>query len=337
MKYGVGYVGSKNTIATDIINALPSGNRLIDLFGGGGAITHCATLSNKYNTVVYNDYDQPVVEAIINAICGVYNLDTFTPQWVSREDFKAKKSEDGYIKIAWSFSNNGIDYVFSKQVTYLKKCLWNYIILNNITSDNITDNILLMLFPSLATFVNGDTIKLRMTQFRYYTSMFDKGHWEDDIINRIYHTDQYPIQEAQDYFRSLNPHGHIKDLFRLPPIERLERFENLSALHHYYDRNQLIITCDDYRNYVHQTGDVVYCDIPYEQSANKMNKFNKWFCYQDFYDWALSRNYDVYFSSYYDTKLLEFADIIWSKTKNVLINKDTNSKKKLECLYKIKR
>lgn len=70
MKYGVGYVGSKNTIAADIINALPSGNRLIDLFGGGGAITHCATLSNKYNTVVYNDYDLPVVEAIANAICG---------------------------------------------------------------------------------------------------------------------------------------------------------------------------------------------------------------------------------------------------------------------------
>lgn len=152
MKYGVGYVGSKNTIAADIINALPSGNRLIDLFGGGGAITHCATLSNKYNTVVYNDYDLPVVEAIANAICGVYNLDTFTPQWVSREDFKAKKSKDGYIKIAWSFSDNGIDYVFSKQVTYLKKCLWNYVILNNITSDNITDNILLMLFPLLEVF-----------------------------------------------------------------------------------------------------------------------------------------------------------------------------------------
>lgn len=334
MKYGVGYVGSKNTIAADIINALPSGNRLIDLFGGGGAITHCATLSNKYNTVVYNDYDQPVVEAIADAICGVYKLDTFTPQWVSREDFKAQKSEDGYIKIAWSFSNNGIDYVFSKQVTRLKKVLWDYVVLGG-----GNDDVLFMLFPSLNTFINGDNIKLRMTQFRYYTSMFNKGHWEDDILAKTYHTIEggKTLQEAQDYFKSLNPHGHIKDLFRLQPIERLERFENLAVLHHYYDRNQLIVTCDDYRNYVHQIGDVVYCDIPYEQSANKMNKFNKWFCYQDFYDWALSQDYDVYFSSYYDTKLLEFADIIWSKTKNVLINKDTNSKKKLECLYKIKR
>ena len=52
MTYGVGYVGSKNTIAADIVNILPKGNRLIDLFGGGGAITHCATLSNKWNTVV---------------------------------------------------------------------------------------------------------------------------------------------------------------------------------------------------------------------------------------------------------------------------------------------
>ena len=41
MTYGVGYVGSKNTIAADIVNILPKGNRLVDLFGGGGAITHC--------------------------------------------------------------------------------------------------------------------------------------------------------------------------------------------------------------------------------------------------------------------------------------------------------
>lgn len=331
MKYGVGYVGSKNTIAADIINALPSGNRLIDLFGGGGAITHCATLSNKYNTVVYNDYDQPVVKAIANAICGAYKLDTFIPQWVSREDFKAQKSKDGYIKIAWSFSDNGIDYVFAKKKERLKKTLWDYVVLGE------SNDILLQMFP-LLDLINSTKIEARKEQFAYYTKMFAEGHYEDDILAvdySKYHNNA--LVEAQQYFASLNPHDKIKDLFRLQPLERIERFNNMSILHHYYDRNQLIVTCDDYRNYIHQTGDIVYCDIPYEQSANKMNKFNRWFCYQDFYDWALSRDYDVYFSSYYDPKLLEFADIIWSKTKNVLINKDTNSKKKLECLYKVKR
>ena len=34
-KYGVPYQGSKAQIAEDIINELPSGNRFVDLFGGG--------------------------------------------------------------------------------------------------------------------------------------------------------------------------------------------------------------------------------------------------------------------------------------------------------------
>ena len=68
-----------------------------------------------------------------------------------------------------------------------------------------------------------------------------------------------------------------------------------------------------------------------------MNKYNKWFDYQKFYDWALAQPYDVYFSSYYDTKLLEFANILWEKRKVVKINADTNNKHQLECLYKIKR
>lgn len=35
MGYGIGYKGSKNKIAEEILEQLPSGNRLVDLFGGG--------------------------------------------------------------------------------------------------------------------------------------------------------------------------------------------------------------------------------------------------------------------------------------------------------------
>lgn len=331
MKYGVGYVGSKNTIATDIINVLPKGNRLIDLFGGGGAITHCATLSNKYNVVVYNDYDYTIVEAIANAICGEYKFDTeIVTRWISREQFKAEKNKNGYIKIAWSFSNNGIDYTFSKKNERLKKALWDWVVLQE-PSDTLTQ-----LFP-LTDLVNATNLKIRRKQFLYYIKMFSEGNYEDDILAIDYTKYGESFIEAQQYFASLNPHNKIKDLFRLQPLERIERFENLSILYSYYDRNKLIITNDDYRNYKYKDGDIVYCDIPYEQSANKMNKFNKWFDNQKFYNWALSQPYNVYFSSYYDTKLLEFADILWSKRKVVLINSDTNDKHQIECLYKIKR
>ena len=44
MRYGIGYKGSKSRIAKEIIEILPSGDRFIDLFGGGGAMSHCAAL-----------------------------------------------------------------------------------------------------------------------------------------------------------------------------------------------------------------------------------------------------------------------------------------------------
>ena len=47
MNYGFPYMGSKSKIAKQVINSLPAGKRLIDLFGGGGAITHCAVESKK--------------------------------------------------------------------------------------------------------------------------------------------------------------------------------------------------------------------------------------------------------------------------------------------------
>ena len=46
--YGVPYQGNKSRIADIIINILPAGKRLVDLFGGGGAITHCGMLSGKW-------------------------------------------------------------------------------------------------------------------------------------------------------------------------------------------------------------------------------------------------------------------------------------------------
>ena len=48
-------MGSKNQIAKDIINALPSGDRFVDLFAGGCSMTHCAMLSGKYKCFLAND------------------------------------------------------------------------------------------------------------------------------------------------------------------------------------------------------------------------------------------------------------------------------------------
>lgn len=48
MTYGISYQGGKSRIAEAIVGALPAADVLVDLFGGGGAVTHCAALSGKW-------------------------------------------------------------------------------------------------------------------------------------------------------------------------------------------------------------------------------------------------------------------------------------------------
>ena len=78
------------------------------------------------------------------------------------------------------------------------------------------------MFP-LLDLINQTKIEARKEQFHYYTRMFTKNHYEDDILATDYskyHNDA--LIEAQQYFASLNPHGKIQDLFRLQPLERIE-------------------------------------------------------------------------------------------------------------------
>ena len=80
MSYGMPYVGSKNKIARSIISLLPPGKRFVDLFGGGGAMTHCAVLSGKYESVLYNEVLPLVADTFRKAIDGYYTRENFTPR-----------------------------------------------------------------------------------------------------------------------------------------------------------------------------------------------------------------------------------------------------------------
>lgn len=76
-KYGIPYMGSKDKIAEKIISFLPSGNRLVDLFGGGFAITECAIYSHKYKQHLYNELNPLLPELIKKAKSGYYNYKRF--------------------------------------------------------------------------------------------------------------------------------------------------------------------------------------------------------------------------------------------------------------------
>ena len=119
MRYGLPYKGSKNSIAEWIVDELPIAKVFVDLFCGGGAITHRAMLTGKYKQFVMNDIDGRLPKLFKDCAYGKYTVDNH-PEWITREEFNAKKKDDAYIALVWSFGNNGKDYLYGSDIEDMK-------------------------------------------------------------------------------------------------------------------------------------------------------------------------------------------------------------------------
>ena len=88
------------------------------LFGGGFSVSHYMLMhrSKSYKHFHYNELRPGLCELIQGAINGKYNYDIFKPEWITREKFLREKELSAYIKIIWSFSNDGESYIFGKEI-----------------------------------------------------------------------------------------------------------------------------------------------------------------------------------------------------------------------------
>ena len=271
-KYGISYQGSKSRIADEIMAILPSGKRFVDLFGGGGAMTHCAMLSGKYETFLYNDINKLITDLFIGAINGKYKDER---RIITKDEFHAQKNTDGYVKYIWSFGNNGNTYLWS----------------NNIADIKI----------QACKMLTAETLRNRRLEYRRFIKLVNE-------------------------YRGGEISPQLKNLENLERLERLQSLQSLQSL------QNLEVSNIDYRDYVYQEGDVVYCDVPYERiHGQKVKCYGVDFDSLAFYEWAKTRPYQVYFSSYeifddafYCLPIKEISQIIGSTT---------NKQKQVEYLY----
>ena len=119
-KFGITYLGGKNSIAADIVSCLPAATHFIDLFCGGCGITHAAILSGKYKTFTVNDIDSGMPKLFRDAIMGKYQNEN---RWISRSDFIKNKDKDAYIRTCWSFGSNKAGYMYSKEIEPWKRAM----------------------------------------------------------------------------------------------------------------------------------------------------------------------------------------------------------------------
>ena len=82
-----------------------------------------------------------------------------------------------------------------------------------------------------------------------------------------------------------------------------------------------------YLDYEYQDGDIVYCDPPYEDTASYSGGFDS----KQFYDWAATRDYPLWFSSYKNITDNRFKMVYAIKLRSTLGagNKALN----YECLF----
>lgn len=264
--YGLTWKGSKNFIADWVVDNLPSADCFVDLFFGGGAITHRAMLRNKYKTYIANDL-LDTTSLFIDCVNGAISKDPKYLEWVSREDFAKRKTTELWVAIVYSFGNNCRDYMYSKELEPYKKAVHYAIVYNDFS-------LLDEFSPLFRGKIKGDTWQERRLSLR---SAFDdkqiiKSTKRIDELDFQYSPKQSPsslVAEKSEILEFLKQKYSEHSLQRLQSLESLQRLQSLQRLERLQSNKnlkQFITTQKDYREYNSDNipkNSVVYLDPPY--------------------------------------------------------------------------
>jgi len=129
ISYGLPYLGSKSKIAEEIINILPTAKYFVDLFGGGGALSHCASykFSDKYEKIIYNEMNTDVFNIFKDFCLG--NIKKF--KWLSHDEYNEYKHLNKFLfenLILFSrYNNMNCGYLIKDENYDLYKSIYDYI------------------------------------------------------------------------------------------------------------------------------------------------------------------------------------------------------------------
>lgn len=293
--YGIPYMGSKNRIAKKIIDFLPSGETLVDLFGGGGAITDCANESNKWEHIIYNELNELPYKCFLKALRGEYENED---RWISRQDFIKLKDTDEYVACCFSFGNNFRNYMYNEKIEPYKRAYHYAIILNDFKPlSELFDKCTV---DSLKKSVEGETNKKqRRLKFAHALGKYiiDLPKEADGIKTVNHIGKRLENQEQKERLDSLKKSVNVFETCVGNVLQSYEKKEQLDNLKKEQVDNITFFN-KDYRDVPIPNNSVIYCDIPYKNTGT----YNKeTFDYESFYSWCeekAQQGYKVYISEY---------------------------------------
>ena len=329
MSFGLPYKGSKSAIAKDIIGVLPCGNRLVDLFCGGCAITDYAMKkTDKFNQFLINDIDERNPKTYMKALNGVFRNED---RWISRQDFFKLKETDDYARLCFSFGNSGKTYMYGPQIEPYKRAIHHIVFWNDYAPME-------ELCPAVVKIIHdycdekdrkGRRLALGKAVAAHIKAVGSVEYWQSNPMFRAvkvkWSEDRRGISSSQ--WNRGSPLESLESLERMQSLQSLESLERLERLERLGRQNvQIVASADDYRNYVYHDGDVVYCDPPYAGT----NGYGREFDHEAFWQWCRTRAFPVYVSEY---RAPEDFISIWCKEKRRLFNHRVLSTNAVEHLF----
>ena len=129
--YGMTYQGSKRRFAEWILEHLPYRTHFYDIFAGGCAISDCALKSNKFRYVHGNDITDSALffKDVIQGILPDMR------EFISRKEFYAKKDDDAYIRMTWSFGSDLRTYIYGSKKEEIFRRIHEEIFMDGITTE----------------------------------------------------------------------------------------------------------------------------------------------------------------------------------------------------------
>ena len=235
--WGLPYVGSKNSIAKDVVNALPSGERLVDLFAGGCSITDYALKNtNKFSRFLVNDLNGWSPQTYIKALAGGFKDEE---RWISRKDFFRLKDTDPYVNLCFSFGNNLKTYMYSPAIEPYKRAIHHIIFWENYGP---MEDICPQVVDIIKEYCKGKDRKGRRLASGYAVAdhIKQKGsveYWQSNPMFRSVKVKWSPERRgmkgselANNTLKDIAPQPILVNLERLESLQSLERLERLQSL-----------------------------------------------------------------------------------------------------------
>ena len=315
-KYGLPYKGSKNKLADWIVNILPEGDTLVDLFAGGCAITDCAMRTDKWKHFIINDIDADIMQLFVDAINGKYKNDD---RWISREDFERLKDSEPYVRYCWSFCSNGRDYLYGKDVEPYKKALHHLIYGASVKERRLAYKVVLR---------ELNNYLIAKGQHLGDKGSLASGHTSLESLENLERLENIEKSQKLDKLERLQSLENLERLENIEKSQKLDKLERLQSLEN-LERFSL-----DYQSVPIPDNAVIYCDIPYKGTNVYGKTKTDSFDYERFYDWAAQQK-NIYISEYSMPE--DRFEIVAEKEHLSTMSATNNNCRSIERIYTVRR